>query len=185
MRTFMDRCVVLILALAAIFPAVLKSRPGEQHATRAAFSAISSQLLVAVSGDVPHPGIYPLAANAVTGSVILLATPVGGRTAFTPQGIERIPLRNGSALHLVRKPDETVAVTFGSIPVAQRIILGIPLDVNAMSEADFEAVPGIGPVLAKRILVYRQLNGGLLRPEDLQSIEGIGKVTYYRLLKYF
>jgi competence protein ComEA len=181
----MDRCIVLILALALTLPVVVKSRPGIQTATRTAFSVLSSHRLVAVSGDVHHPGIYSCSANSVTGGVILMAEHFGGQPVFLPKGIERLPLRNGSDIRVTRNLDGTLVVTVGAIPVAQRIVLGIPLDMNVMTEADFERVPGIGPVLAKRILEYRQFNGGMLRPRDLLSIEGIGKATYSRLQKYF
>ena len=181
----MDRCIVLILALAIIIPAVLKSLSDEHHATRVAFSVLTSHQLVGVSGDVRHPGIYPFSANSMTESVIKLAEPLGGRIKSIPKGFEQHPLRNGNDIHVTLNHDGTQSITVGAIPVAQRIVLGIPLDMNAMTEADFEHVPGIGPVLAKRIVEYRQLNGGILRPKDLLSIKGIGKITYYRLQKFF
>lgn len=181
----MDRCIILILALVVTLPVVIKSRPGSQSAARTAFSVLSSPRLVAVSGDIRHPGIYRYSANSVTGGVISMAELFSGQSVSLPKGIERLPLRNGSDIRVTRNLDGTLAVTVGAIPVAQRIVLGIPLDMNAMTEADFERVPGIGPVLAKRILEYRQFNGGMLQPRDLLSIEGIGKATYSRLQKYF
>jgi competence protein ComEA len=79
----------------------------------------------------------------------------------------------------------TAVITVGSLPVAQRLILRIPLDINAMDEADFVRVPGIGPVLAKRIVTYRQINGGFMAVQDLLAIEGIGPKKYFHLAGYF
>jgi competence protein ComEA len=71
------------------------------------------------------------------------------------------------------------------IAVNERLVMGIPLDINTMSEADFDKVPGIGPMLARRIVIYRQNNGGSMAVADLLSVEGIGDKKYFRLLKYF
>jgi len=181
----MDRYVVLILAIAVTLPVIAKSRPSAMPAQRAVFCDLSADRLVAVSGEVRHPGIYRFTANALTDSVIKMAEPLGAGKIHIPKEIERLPLRNGSDIHVVRNLDGTDAVTVGAIPAAQRIVLGIPLDINAMTRADFEQVPGIGPVLSGRIVEYRQSNGGMMRPKDLLAIEGIGKVTYYRLGKFF
>jgi len=55
--------------------------------------------------------------------------------------------------------------------VAERISLGIPLDPDTMSVGDWEALPGIGPALAKTIVLERQKNG------DFHSLEGVLRVT--------
>ena len=54
-----------------------------------------------------------------------------------------------------------------------------------MSAADFNLLTGIGPVIAERIIRYRQNNGGNMSVEDLQSIEGIGEKKYNALRIYF
>ncbi|NLG83055.1 MAG: helix-hairpin-helix domain-containing protein, partial [Firmicutes bacterium] len=52
-----------------------------------------------------------------------------------------------------------------------------PLNVNRASASEFEAVPGIGPALAARIVAYRQANGPFTSLEDLLNVEGIGQKT--------
>jgi competence protein ComEA len=64
------------------------------------------------------------------------------------------------------------------------MVLGIPLDISSMSEADFDRLPGIGPALAKRIVTYRQLNGGNLRFNDLAAIEGMGEKKLELIRKF-
>ena len=49
-----------------------------------------------------------------------------------------------------------------------------PLDMNAADAAELEALPGIGPVLAERILAWRAENGPFSGPEDLQRVSGVG-----------
>jgi len=54
-----------------------------------------------------------------------------------------------------------------------------------MNKDDFDRLPGIGPVLADRILQYRQNNGGKLKLEDLLSVSGIGEKKYSALKNFF
>jgi comEA protein len=56
-----------------------------------------------------------------------------------------------------------------------------PLDLNAAAEAELVRLPGIGPVMAKRIVEYRQTHGPFKRLEDLRQIKGIGAKTYAKL----
>ena len=67
----------------------------------------------------------------------------------------------------------------------ERIILGLPLDITTMTAADFDRLPGIGPVLAARIVTFRQINGGNMRPDQLRFVKGIGLKKYAVLEKYF
>jgi competence protein ComEA len=51
----------------------------------------------------------------------------------------------------------------------------LALNVNAATAEDLEALPGIGPVLAQRILEFRQSRGPFQKIDDLLSVQGIGK----------
>ena len=57
---------------------------------------------------------------------------------------------------------ETVAVTF-------------PIDINRADAEKLTALPGIGEVLAGRIVAYREENGSFLSTQELQNVEGIGE----------
>jgi len=49
-----------------------------------------------------------------------------------------------------------------------------PIDVNHASQEDLQVIPGIGPVLAKRIVDYRAKNGYFRTVQDLIEVKGIG-----------
>lgn len=57
---------------------------------------------------------------------------------------------------------ETVAVTF-------------PIDINRADAEQLTTLPGIGEVLAGRIVAYREENGSFLSTQELQNVEGIGE----------
>lgn len=51
------------------------------------------------------------------------------------------------------------------------------IDINAADETELQRLPGIGPVLAQRIVAWREENGNYVIPEDLLAVEGIGLAT--------
>ena len=55
------------------------------------------------------------------------------------------------------------------------------LDVNQATEQDFDALPGIGPKLAERILTYRQSVGAFHSLDELREVKGIGKKKFERI----
>lgn len=57
----------------------------------------------------------------------------------------------------------------------------LTLDVNRASQRDFERLPGIGPVLARRIVEYRESRGAFQDIEQLRRVKGIGKKTFDRI----
>ncbi|MFZ4855367.1 MAG: ComEA family DNA-binding protein [Desulfuromonadaceae bacterium] len=132
-------------------------------------------MLIKVNGEVHHPGIYEVPANILAATVIKMAIPVRLFGLDNNETVATVPLRNGQAVTLATSPDGKHLITVDPMTVPERMILGIPLDISYMSEADFDRLPGIGPALARRIVVYRQLNGGILRFDDLAAIEGMGK----------
>ncbi|MFW6206686.1 MAG: ComEA family DNA-binding protein, partial [Gemmatimonadota bacterium] len=55
------------------------------------------------------------------------------------------------------------------------------IDVNRASARELEALPGIGPALARRIVELRRRKGRLDRAEDLLEVRGIGPATLEEL----
>ena len=48
------------------------------------------------------------------------------------------------------------------------------LDLNRASESELESLPGIGPVLARRICEHRQTEGPFRSVEELRAVRGVG-----------
>jgi competence protein ComEA len=55
------------------------------------------------------------------------------------------------------------------------------LDLNAANIDDLVRLPGIGPVMARRIVEYREANGPFKKLQDLRKVKGIGVKTYEKL----
>ena len=56
-----------------------------------------------------------------------------------------------------------------------------PLNLNAATEAQLEALPGIGPATATRIVEYRKKNGAFKKVEELMNVKGIGEKSFLKL----
>ena len=56
-----------------------------------------------------------------------------------------------------------------------------PLDLNAATLADLDALPGIGPVLAQRILDWRAEHTRFASVDQLREVTGIGEAKYQDL----
>ena len=59
-----------------------------------------------------------------------------------------------------------------------------PVNINSASKRELDALPGIGEVLAQRIIDYRSANGPFQSVDELIRIKGIGEKTLAKLKPY-
>lgn len=55
------------------------------------------------------------------------------------------------------------------------------VDLNRATLSDLEALPGIGPKLAQRVIEHRDENGPFRSIDDLRQVKGIGRKKFDRL----
>jgi len=72
-------------------------------------------------------------------------------------------------------------VAFAQEPAPRATTAQAPVNLNAATVAELEALPGIGPRAAQRIVEFRTKNGGFKKVEDLMKIQGIGERSFLRL----
>ena len=147
------------------------------------------QLKVYVTGAVRRPGVYQLehgdrlvdavesAGGAEEGAQLDL---VNLSLRVVDQGHYRIP-------RLGEVPGDVVTIPEPSIQGASGA--GLPgldrpdgrLDLNSAPAELLETLPGIGPVLAKAIVDYRESSGGFQSVEEITNVARIGPVTYEKI----
>lgn len=124
---------------------------------------------VSVRGAVVAPGIYRLPPGSIVQDALQAA---GG---VLPRGdISRLnlvaPLSDGQELRI---PLETPSPGPGT-PAAAGPSAGGIINLNFATAEELQTLPGIGPVLAQRIVEYRETVGPFQSVDDLLSVKGIG-----------
>ena len=59
-----------------------------------------------------------------------------------------------------------------------------PVAVNSADADELDTLPGVGEVIAQRIIEEREKNGPFYYPEDLMNVKGIGEKTLEKLLSH-
>lgn len=178
------RACFLVLAMLLLIPLVIRSSHNNRSTVPESVRLPEENGYVAVSGDVEHPGLYPISAKSMAGCVILLAVP---KARISPQDwklLNETPLVSGDAFQLRRVVKQCV-IYKGRMPVAQCLTMNIKLHLADLKEAELERVPGIGKVMAGRIVKYRQENGGVMLVDELLNVDGIGEKKFKMLKIYF
>jgi competence protein ComEA len=136
-------------------------------------------LSVYVGGEVEHPGLYTLSRGSRVHDAITAAGGVTDRGDISTLGMAA-PLRDADQIIVPSRALSTVpAVSGGTLHSAPTMttqaalpITG-PLNINTASAAELEALPGIGPTLAGRVIDYRQRHGYFRSVDELEAVQGI------------
>lgn len=174
---------VLLLALRhpAAAPAGLQPLPTPQRSQHSrewhpARRAAQPLVVVYVTGEVAHPGVYrfPLGARAEdaverAGGLRAEADPAGVNLAERLSDGEEIAVpRAGDATpRPARKRRARKRFKAKTQAPAQAV------DLNQADAQTLAALPGIGTVLAERIVEYRRLNGPFASVDELADVAGM------------
>ncbi|MFC5143808.1 ComEA family DNA-binding protein [Streptomyces aureoversilis] len=137
-------------------------------------------VVVDVAGKVRRPGVLRLPPGSRVADA--LAAAGGARPGADTTGINRARVLVDGEQIVVGAPGATAAPGVSGTAGASGAPAaggggpapGTPLSLNAATAEQLDALPGVGPVLARHILDYRTQHGGFRSVEELRRVNGIG-----------
>jgi competence protein ComEA len=146
--------------------------------TRAASPAPARKVYVHVAGRVRRPGLYRLP----SGSRVATALDRAGGAAH------HADLTKVNLAARVEDGQQIVVPELGAAPVAAGATAGggsagAKVSLASATAEQLDALDGIGPTLAKRIVSYRDSHGGFRSVGQLRDVEGIGEKRFEALRK--
>jgi competence protein ComEA len=138
-------------------------------------TASPSPILVDVAGWVRRPGVYEFVPGARVIDAIEAAG--GARSGAALEALNlAAPLVDGTQILVPKRGQAPPSAAAGAAGAGTAAGGGL-INVNTASAAELETLPGIGEVLAQRIIDHRTEHGPFASVDDLLDVSGIGEVT--------
>ena len=139
-------------------------------------------MLVDVDGEVAQPGLYHLPLNSRVQDAVQAA---GGFTAEANQQAVNLAafLEDGDHLLIPGHEQEYPSTLFIQEEQTLRptaTVVRFPVNINTANQEELQALPGIGPVTAEKIISYRQ-EAEFKLIEEIQKVSGIGPSTFEKI----
>ncbi|MBA1335267.1 MAG: hypothetical protein HPY66_0889 [Firmicutes bacterium] len=132
-----------------------------------------STIVVHVAGAVRNSGIVYMEAGSRVADAVKAA---GG--ALEHAELDRINLarmlNDGERIYIPSK-DEEVPEAYAGETAA---VADGKVNINSAGAAELETLPGIGKVIAQRVIEFREKQGLFKAPEDIMKVSGIGPKIY-------
>ena len=132
------------------------------------------EIFVDVTGAVNNPGVYTLTGRSRVIDAIKAAGDSTPGADLSTINLARV-LNDGEQIYV----DSTVVNSSGQ-RVSKKVSSG-PININRATLRQLDALDGIGPVIAGRIIEYRKKNGSFLTIDDLQKVSGIGAAKFAQI----
>ena len=136
----------------------------------------AAALTVYVSGAVVRPGVVTVADGSRVEQAV---TACGG--VLPTADLEAVnlaqPLKDGMQVRVLEKSGQGGAAETAA-PAAGK---DERVNINTADAKALDALPGIGPAMAQRIIEYRTTNGAFQSLEELKKVRGIGEAKYEKL----
>ena len=137
-------------------------------------TVVEPEIFVDVTGAVNKPGVYTLSGKSRVIDAIKAAGDSAPGADLSTINLARI-VNDGEQIYV----DSTVINSAG-VRVSKSVHTG-PININRATAHQLDALDGIGPVIAQRIVEYRKINGSFTTIDDLQKVSGIGAAKFAQI----
>jgi competence protein ComEA len=144
-------------------------------------AAVGGDLVVEIVGAVRQPGVYRLPAGSRVGDLVRVAGGYGPRvdTARAEQALNlAAPLRDGEQIRIPSRDDAGKGPGAGGNGAGASAATLV--DLNGATQAELEALPGIGPATAAKIIAARE-EAPFAAVDELRSRGILGEKTFEKL----
>lgn len=138
-------------------------------------SPVKQTILVHVAGKVKKPDVYPLLQGSRVADAIKAAGGAKKGVDLSDINLARI-LIDGEQIYV----GYVAAVDRSTPKNSVKKYSGI-VNINRATKTEFDSLVGIGPVIAGKIVTYRNQNGYFMAIDDLLKVSGIGAKTLERI----
>jgi len=167
-----------VIAVSVLLLSVLVVARGNSQSTAVAeivpVTIAEPEIFVDVAGAVNNPGVYTLSGKSRVIDAIKAAGDSAPGADLSTINLARV-LNDGEQIYV----DSTVLNSSGK-RVSKKSPTG-PININRATARQLDALDGIGPVIAARIVEYRKVNGSFLSVDDLQKVSGIGAAKFAQI----
>ncbi|CAB4726258.1 MAG: hypothetical protein F2766_04370 [Actinobacteria bacterium] len=132
------------------------------------------EIFIDVTGAVNTPGVYSMPANSRVIDAIKAAGNSAPGADLSTINLARV-LSDGEQIYV----DATIINSAG-VRVSKALHSAF-ININRATAGQLDSLDGIGPVIAKRIVEYRKVNGPFTSIEDLQKVSGIGVAKFAQI----
>lgn len=136
--------------------------------------AASATIVIDVTGKVRHPGVLTLPAGSRVDDAVAAADGPSPGVDLSTVNLARL-LVDGEqvAIGVPGAPAGLSSTTAAATPGDPRA--AVVLDLNRASADELDTLPGVGPVMAARIIEWRGQHGRFTSVDELRDISGMGE----------
>lgn len=180
------RKIIAIVLLVSVFvgASVLwqdsRQVPGKVMAEvpESAKTALERQkITVNITGAVVNAGVYSVMPVQRVSDIVELA---GGFLSEADRDKVNLARRCSDGMK-INVPYKKAPKSKTTRRAAQKAANNAVVNINTADEAELQRIPGVGPVLAKKIVDYRETHGPFKTTEQLRDVGGIGESKFETL----
>ena len=166
--------IAVVILLGSVVLVVQGNSTPQASAEIIPMTIAEPEIFVDVTGAVNNPGVYTLTGKSRVIDAIKAAGDSAPGADLSTINLARV-LNDGEQIYV----DSTVVNSAG-VRVSKKPPSG-PININRATARQLDALDGIGPVIAARIVEYRKVNGSFLSVDDLQKVSGIGAAKFAQI----